>query len=447
MKKIKDIIVSEKEPMDSNAAWLLPSEDGTLKFKVYSSNGWTDVVSGTKDDKGVSNVLAEYLVSMDLAEYLGNSNLTELYPVPLLLDGTNGTVSSTYKNPIPDASEFGTTNFIEISDYPLIKLYNVQCASNLTEVALACFYDEAMNFISSVKYPKKDEVLEKIIIEVPAEAAYMRVGVSGENIRYYTILILVPYELLDIEHMMDYKYSKIGKPYQGKRLLFIGDEYAVNGNDIGIYMGEVTGCDVKNRGKVGGKLKDAANNDYSMDLGGGTYWDPFNSALLKKYNIVVIMAGINDYLKGDTTLGSLETMEEDGKLGRDCKTIYGAVWYLINKILTINPSIKIFFCTQPSILPLTANGHNEENSAGLNMEKIANAIVDAAGHFGIPVFDFYHCSGWNKWTVKFSNPEALPERRGIADNIYTDNGVFPKNGEGKGNYLLGAALGMFINSH
>ena len=39
MKKIKDIIVSKKEPMDSNAAWLLPSEDGTFKFKVYSSNG------------------------------------------------------------------------------------------------------------------------------------------------------------------------------------------------------------------------------------------------------------------------------------------------------------------------------------------------------------------------------------------------------------------------
>lgn len=148
MKRLKDIIVSEKEPMDSNAAWLLPSQDGTLKFKVYSSNGWTDVVSGTKDDKGVSNVLAKYLVSMNLAEYLGNDNLTKLYPVPLLLDGTNGTVSRT--NIGAFISKFGTTDFIEILDYPLIKLYNVKCASNLTEVALVCFYDEEQNFISSV---------------------------------------------------------------------------------------------------------------------------------------------------------------------------------------------------------------------------------------------------------------------------------------------------------
>lgn len=445
MKRLKDIIVSEKEPMDSNAAWLLPSQDGTLKFKVYSSNGWTDVVSGTKDDKGVSNVLAKYLVSMNLAEYLGNDNLTKLYPVPLLLDGTNGTVSRT--NIGAFISKFGTTDFIEILDYPLIKLYNVKCASNLTEVALVCFYDEEQNFISSVKYPKKDEVLDNIIIEVPAKAAYMRVGVSGENLRDYIIYIFVPYELLDIEHMIDYKCNKIVKPYQEKRLLFIGDEYAVNGIDIGIYMREVTGCNVENRGNVRGKLKDIANSEYSTDLGGGIYWDPFDSALLNSYNIVVIMAGINDYLKGDTTLGSLETMEEDGKLGKNCKTIYGAVWYLINKILTINPSIKIFFCTQPSILPPTANGHNEENSAGLNMEKIANAIVEAAGHFGIPVFDFYHCSGWNKWTVKFSNPEALPERREIANNIYTSNGILPKNGKRNGSNLLGTALGMFINSH
>lgn len=444
MKKIKDIIVSEKEPMDSNAAWLLPSQDGTLKFKVYSSNGWTDVVSGTKDDKGVSNVLTKYLVSMDLAEYLRNENLTKTTPVPLLLDGTVGTVRTVRSSTIP---KFGTTRYIGIQGVALIKLCNVQCASNLREVALVCFYDEEGNFISSVKYPKKDEVLDNIIIEVPAKAVCMRVGVSGKNIINYTISIFVPYELIDLKHIMYDMCSKIGKPYQGKKLLFIGDEYAVKGIDIGIYMGEVTGCNVTNRGNVGGKLKDAANNDYSIDLGGTISEGFFDSNLLKSYTIVVIMGGINDYLKGNTTLGSLETMEEDGKLGKGCKTIYGAVWYLINKILTINPSIKIFFCTQPSILPPTANGHNEENNDGLNMEKIANAIVEAAGHFGIPVFDFYHCSGWNEWSVKFSYPEALPERRRIANNIYTTDGVLPKNGEGMGNYLLGTALGRFINLH
>lgn len=442
MKKIKDIIVSEKEPMDSNAAWLLPSEDGTFKFKVYSSNGWTDVVSGTKDDKGVSNVLAKYLVSMDLAEYLEDENLTRTIPVPLLLDGTVGTVNSNIDRP-----EFGTTDFIEISDYPLIKLYNVQCASNLTEVALVCFYDEDENFISSVKYPRKDENLGNIVIEVPDKAVFMRVGISGKYSSRYTIYIFVPYELIDIGHIMDGKDNKVMKPYYGNKILFIGDEYAAYSTGVGDHIGLATGCYMYSRMSVGGKLKDAANDNYSTDIHGGITTGHFDSSLLAPYTIVVIMGGINDYLKGNTTLGSLETMEEDGLLGKDCKTIYGAVWYLINKILTIKPSIKIFFCTQPSILPLTANGHNEENGAGLNMEKIANAIVDAAGHFGIPVFDFYHCSGWNEWSVKF-DPKALPGgSRVIADNIYTDDGVLPKYGNGNGSDLLGTALGMFINSH
>lgn len=441
MKKIKDIIVSEKEPMDSNAAWLLPSEDGTFKFKVYSSNGWIDAVSGTKDDKGVSNVLAEYLISMDLAEYLEDENLTRTTPVPLLLDGTVGTVNSNVDRP-----EFGTTDFIEM-EWPLFKLYNVQCASNLTEVALVCFYDEEQNFISSVKYPRKDEILDNIVIEVPDKAVFMRVGVSGKTSSIRIIHIHVPYELIDIKHIMDGKMRKVMKPYYRNKILFIGDEYAAYSTGVGDHIGLATGCYMYSRMSVGGKLKDAANDNYSTSIHGGITTGRFDSSLLAPYTIVVIMGGINDYLKGNTTLGSLETMEEDGRLGKDCKTIYGAVWYLINKILTMKPSIKIFFCTQPSILPLTANGHNEENGAGLNMEKIANAIVDAAGHFGIPVFDFYHCSGWNEWSVKF-DPKAIPGgSRVIADNIYTDNGVLPKYGDGNGSDLLGTALGMFINSH
>lgn len=443
MKKIKDIIVSEKEPMDSNAAWLLPSGDGTFKFKVYSPNGWTDVVSGTKDDKGISDAaysaVVNNLISMDLAEYLGDENLTKTAPVPLLLDGTVGTVSGA------NEPEFGTTDFIDIQDYALVKLYNVQCASNLTEVALACFYDEEQNFISSVKYPKKDESVDNIIIEVPDNAIYMRVGVSGEYAVQLTIYIYVPYELFDLQQIMDDKDDKIGKPYYGKNLLLIGDSYTVSGIDY--FMGVATGCNIEPRGNVNGELKDAANDTYSTSIHGGIIAVPFDSTLLNSYDIVVIMGGINDYLKGNTTLGSLETMEKDGKLGRNCKTIYGAVWYLINKILTLNPSIKIFFCTQPSILPSTANGHNEVNSAGLNMEKIANAIVEAAGHFGIPVFDFYHCSGWNEWSVKFLNPKDPPAKRKIASNIYTNNGILPEEGDGRGSDLLGTALGKFINSH
>ena len=78
--------------------------------------------------------------------------------------------------------------------------------------------------------------------------------------------------------------------------------------------------------------------------------------------------------------------------------------------------------------------------------QIANAIVEAAGYFGIPVFDFYHCSNWNPWTVRFTNPES-PEAGKVVDNIYTYDGLHPKKGDGNGADLLGTAFGMFINSH
>jgi hypothetical protein len=169
-----------------------------------------------------------------------------------------------------------------------------------------------------------------------------------------------------------------------------------------------------------------------------------------QYDIITIIGGTNDYGHGGTTLGSLKTMEEDGKLGVNSKTIYGAVWYLINKILSIKPDMKIFFCTQPFRLPYeseaTGPGGYEDNNNGLSMEKIANAIVEAAGYFGIPVFDFYHCSNWNPWTVRFTNPES-PKVGDVVDNRYTYDGLHPKDGDGNGADLLGTAFGEFINRH
>lgn len=52
MKKIRDIIISEEEPVDNSVGWLLPVGDGTFKFKVYSFNGWTDIALGTQGQKG-----------------------------------------------------------------------------------------------------------------------------------------------------------------------------------------------------------------------------------------------------------------------------------------------------------------------------------------------------------------------------------------------------------
>lgn len=52
MKKIRDIIISIEEPIDNSVGWLLPLEDGTFRFKIYSFGVWTDVSLGTQGPKG-----------------------------------------------------------------------------------------------------------------------------------------------------------------------------------------------------------------------------------------------------------------------------------------------------------------------------------------------------------------------------------------------------------
>lgn len=339
-----------------------------------------------------------------------------------------------------------TTNYLELKGQRLLKLKNVVCATNISTL-LACFYDANFTVIagSGVSYPEKGKIIEAII-KVPSNAVYARFSVNRYNISYSGNII--PFGIVDSTPLEE-NINKVAKPYYGKRILSLGDSYTWL-NYYGKYLAKATGCTQRGRGQNGNLLRSFANDTYSTSGAAGTTEEPFNADLLNQYDIVTIMGGTNDYGHGDTTLGSLETMEEDGKLGANSKTIYGAVWYLINKILTIKPDMKIFFCTQPFRLPYesdaTGPGGYEENGNGLSMEKIANAIVEAAGYFGIPVFDFYHHSNWNPWTVRFTNPES-PKIGEVVDNIYTYDGLHPKDGDGNGADLLGTSFGEFINSH
>lgn len=340
-----------------------------------------------------------------------------------------------------------TTNYLELKGQSILKLENAVCATN-KDTLLACFYDEGFEVIrgSSISYPEKGKIIETVI-KVPSNAVYARFSINKYKVSDYSGSIY-PFGIIDSTEL-ERSIDKSGKPYYGKRILSLGDSYTWL-NYYGKYLAKATGCTQRGRGQNGNLLKSFANDTYSTSGTEGTTEEPFNADLLSQYDIVTIMGGTNDYGHGGTTLGSLETMEEDGKLGANSKTIYGAVWYLINKILTIKPDMKIFFCTQPFRLPYelgaTGPGGYEENANGLSMEKIANAIVEAAGYFGIPVFDFYHCSNWNPWTVRFTNPES-PEAGKVVDNIYTYDGLHPKKGDGNGADLLGTAFGMFINSH
>ena len=243
-----------------------------------------------------------------------------------------------------------------------------------------------------------------------------------------------PYAKSNYELSELMKGVTVQKPFLGKKILSLGDSYTFL-NYYGPYLAKVTGATQRGRGQNGGVLMSFCADTYTGPNGVATP-ETFDAALLNDYDAVTIMGGTNDYGHGNATLGTMADQAGDN-------TIYGSVKYLIDKILTIKPSIKIFFCTQPYRLQYsteTAPGGYEANSHGLTMENIAGAIKECCAHYGIPCFDFYSCSNWNEWTVKKVNGT-------LVDNIYTYDGLHPKDGAGNGADLLGTALGNFICQH
>ena len=256
----------------------------------------------------------------------------------------------------------------------------------------------------------------------------------GEFYEYGVDAISTEYIVAETKAKEYFEKSR-AKPYYGKRILSLGDSYTCQ-NYYGKYLAKATGTTQRGRGQNGNMLRSFCNDSYNP-VTGGTVSETFNAELLSNYDIVTIMGGTNDYGHGSTTLG---TINDD----MSANTIYGSVKYLINKILSIKPDMKIFFCTQPFRIHYStepAPGGYEANSNGLTMENIANAISDCCSHYGIPCFDFYHCSNWNPYTIR------RDENDNLISNIYTNDGLHPKNGDGNGADLLGTSFGEFINQH
>ena len=343
---------------------------------------------------------------------------------------TNGVLTSltdwySFENKIPVKS-------IKSIKVPLWK--NVGCI---------CCYDINEIFISSIQSSVATSTPTEFFTDLanlPSNTAYISycfrknypVNIELKNLLNENINLLNE----KTKNLMSLIISSKNLPLLGRKILCLGDSYTFL-NYYGKALEEVTGATQTPRGWNGAGIYSFVADQYTPTGGGGTVIDQiFNAELLQQYDIVTIMGGTNDYGRARKPLGNLNSEKGD-------TSVYGALMYAIEKILSLKPTIKIVLCTQPYRLDFeghSAPGGYLPNSQGFTMEDVANAFIEVGGHYGIPVFDFYRNSGWNSFTVKKIDGK-------LVENPYTYDGLHPKNGAGNGGEMLGKAFGYFINNH
>lgn len=392
--------------------------NGTAYIRYCYSNTKISIVE-------YENVISQTLINETLnhKKIIGDLTSNYYYNTSGVLTSLSGWYS--FENKIPVKS-------IKTINIPLWK--NVGCI---------CCYDINGIFISSIQStvatPTPTEFFTDLA-NLPTNTCYISycfrknypVNIELKNLLNENINLLNEI----IKNLMSMMNSSKILPLIGKKILCLGDSYTFL-NYYGKALEEVTGATQTPRGWNGAGIYSFVADQYTPTGGGGTVIDQkFNAELLQQYDIVTIMGGTNDYGRARKPLGNLKSEKGD-------TSVYGALMYAIEKILSLKSTIKIVLCTQPYRLDFeghTAPGGYLPNSQGFTMEDVANALIEVGGHYGIPVFDFYRNSGWNSFTVKKINGV-------LVENPYTYDGLHPKSGEGNGGEMLGKAFGYFINNH
>jgi lysophospholipase L1-like esterase len=109
-------------------------------------------------------------------------------------------------------------------------------------------------------------------------------------------------------------------------------------------------------------------------------------------DIVTILTGLNST---GTPLGDIKDLTV--AIGSENKyTFYGAYSYILKRILTIKPSVKIIILT--TTMSYYDYKNDEPNESGLSSLDYAQASKLVAEYFGIPVADIRHSMQLNKYT-------------------------------------------------
>lgn len=134
------------------------------------------------------------------------------------------------------------------------------------------------------------------------------------------------------------------------------------------------------------------------------FWQDVRLNAVKAYNpdLVTILGGANDLVL-NPVIGTEANLSD-----KDTGTFIGAYSYVIDKLLTWKPSLRII------ILATTwAHNNGQSYSQTVTYDMFANACKLVAEYYELPFVDLYHNSGFNQYTMRSSPYDVYS-----SDNIH-----------------------------
>ena len=140
-------------------------------------------------------------------------------------------------------------------------------------------------------------------------------------------------------------------------------------------------------------------------------------------DIVVVFGGTNDFGDGDAAFGEMTDRRED--------TFCGAYHILMEKLIIRYPDAKIVVMTPLHRMSEDETDYNERGVRRVgSLQDYADAIIEVAGFYGIPVVDLFRTSG-------------MQPRNPILREKYMPDGLHPNDA---GHALMAQRLYAFINA-
>ena len=193
----------------------------------------------------------------------------------------------------------------------------------------------------------------------------------------------------------------ISDKFQDKTWLALGDSITKQGNYITSLKSYMPFGTIDNQG-IGGSTITNINNSASS---GCLLIDTLEENV-KSADVITIAYGTNDsnYIKNKTTwsIGELS----DYGLEFDLTTFYGAYQYVIEKILSWNPTVKIVPIVPAWSMIVDSNTMTKAEIRALK-DAVAQAVRDVANYYGYKYIDLYHDSGMNEFNRVTYAPDGV----------------------------------------